>query len=424
MTHLLTIPVLATTSFFASAVTADTVTVCPTGCDYTSIQAAIDDASDGDVISLVGGPFDEGAEIDMRGKAITLKGDGKGSSPGNPAVSIQGQGTHRIIACRSGETSQTVLEDLIIIGGLGFGLGGGGLLIEGSSPTIKNCWFLENNIDDSMLGGGVLVNGGSPHFITPRFTENSVLFELSGSGGGMAIMNGGNVTMESPFFHLNSAHVGGGLYVGSGSSCSMTSPLPVLWSISFLFNTAYDVDSNGPLGYQPGLGGGLANFGEVTIQGSSDFTFGNNAAKGTSAMPGLGGGIYHQGTSLVVTEAKFEDNSAGKGGGVYAATSGADLKSTTFTSNSPNGVAGPNGPPPGLRGLPPVVAIDGCTIYGNGDGETDQQIDGVLVMHLGDNHISKHAPPSGCPSDLNGDGQVDAADLGLLLSAWGFCGTP
>ena len=83
--------------------------------DFSSIQAAIDAAEDGDVINLTDEVYEEGAEIDMRGKAITLKGDGKGSSPGNPAVSIQGQGTHRIIACRSGETSQTVSGNLELL---------------------------------------------------------------------------------------------------------------------------------------------------------------------------------------------------------------------------------------------------------------------------------------------------------------------
>ena len=29
--------------------------------------------------------------------------------------------------------------------------------------------------------------------------------------------------------------------------------------------------------------------------------------------------------------------------------------------------------------------------------------------------------PAGCPTDLNGDGAVDLADLLLLLSGWGPC---
>ena len=31
---------------------------------------------------------------------------------------------------------------------------------------------------------------------------------------------------------------------------------------------------------------------------------------------------------------------------------------------------------------------------------------------------------SACPADINGDGEVGADDLGLLLSAWGVCIIP
>ena len=30
-------------------------------------------------------------------------------------------------------------------------------------------------------------------------------------------------------------------------------------------------------------------------------------------------------------------------------------------------------------------------------------------------------PPAGNPADLNDDGLVDGADLGLMLGAWGLC---
>ena len=425
MHRYLMVPVLAFAGFTTSAATADTTTVCASGCDFTSIQAAIDAANDGDVINLTDSVYNEGAEIDMRGKAITLKGQTQG---GTAITCIESQYGYRIIACRSGETSATVLQNLYFSYGLGEGLGGGGLLIEGSSPTIENCTFLSNQIEFGMFGGGVLVNGGSPKFIKTYFSFNGpFLSDQVISGGGLAVINGGHVTMESPYFLQNRAQAGGGLYVGSGSSASLSVTLNEF--VNFVGNKAYALDSVNLPGEQPGLGGGIANFGDITIQGASSsgkgvFEFVSNVADGISGMPGLGGGIYHDGTSLVMSLTSFTLNHADKGGGVYTVTSGVDLESVVFTINSPNGVAGAPGSSPGLRGQPPVIAVNSCKIYANGDGEIDQQIDGLLVMHLGDNHISKHPPLSDCPSDLNGDGQVDAADLGLLLSAWGFCGTP
>ena len=41
------------------------------------------------------------------------------------------------------------------------------------------------------------------------------------------------------------------------------------------------------------------------------------------------------------------------------------------------------------------------------------------IVDMGAYEAASGAPP--CPSDLNGDGMTDGADLGLLLGAWGAC---
>ena len=35
--------------------------------------------------------------------------------------------------------------------------------------------------------------------------------------------------------------------------------------------------------------------------------------------------------------------------------------------------------------------------------------------------VSSNACAQGCPGDVNGDGQVDGADLAALLATWGSC---
>ena len=101
---------LATVALAFSSVTAsaDTITVCASGCDYTSINAAIDAASDGDVIQLAAETYFEGQVIDTLGKAITLRGvlDKKGE----PASVLDGAGSHRVLICESGEGAETVFE--------------------------------------------------------------------------------------------------------------------------------------------------------------------------------------------------------------------------------------------------------------------------------------------------------------------------
>ena len=66
---LFTAVALAVSSVTASA---DTITVCASGCDYTSINAVISVASDGDVIQLAAETYFEGEQIDTPGAAFCV----------------------------------------------------------------------------------------------------------------------------------------------------------------------------------------------------------------------------------------------------------------------------------------------------------------------------------------------------------------
>jgi len=52
-------------AFVSGACAADTYTVCPSGCNYTSIQAAIDDAQPGDTIIVRDGTYTENMVVDV-----------------------------------------------------------------------------------------------------------------------------------------------------------------------------------------------------------------------------------------------------------------------------------------------------------------------------------------------------------------------
>ena len=61
----------------------------------------------------------------------------------------------------------------------------------------------------------------------------------------------------------------------------------------------------------------------------------------------------------------------------------------------------------------PVTSCD--TFDLNGDGVVDANDLGALIASWGP------CGKKGCPADFNGDGRVDSADLGLLFSNWGPC---
>ena len=58
-------------------------------------------------------------------------------------------------------------------------------------------------------------------------------------------------------------------------------------------------------------------------------------------------------------------------------------------------------------------ASNDCPADINNDGQVDGADFGLLLSAWG--------PCPGCPEDLSGDGVVDGADVGLLLAAWGSC---
>jgi len=66
----------------------------------------------------------------------------------------------------------------------------------------------------------------------------------------------------------------------------------------------------------------------------------------------------------------------------------------------------------GTAGPPP------CPGDVDGDGDTDQSDLGILLADWGCDDAT-----NGCDGDLNGDDMTDQSDLGVLLADWG-CGIP
>jgi subtilisin family serine protease len=302
---------------------------------YPTIQNAIDNAGDGDIIEVSPGVYYEN-NISFGGLAITVKS----LDPTNPAIVDCFDGDVIIVndydtpfirrgfIFNSGEGADSILDGIAIRDGVvfgGFGMPGflkpgpaaadgspgldalGGAILCGtdwdgsgtpSSPTIRNCIITNCQVMGGVGGDG---NDGLPALPGPPIVP-------AGAGG-----NGGN---------SGEAH-GGGIYVSSGSN-----PLIQNCTIS---NCATLAGSGG--------NGGAGGLGAANVAGGA-------GGDGGNVMDFSGGGIY----------VEISSNPSIIGGTVSSCV--------TYLYNATPGIGGPGGlgVPQGANGS------DGLTGFGSGGG--------------------------------------------------------
>jgi predicted outer membrane repeat protein len=120
--------------------------VCPSGCQFTTLAAAIAAASNGDKIRLDAGTFEGGVTID---KDVSLIGSGAGETTitgPSPVVAIAGGAT-------------ATISSLTISGGsTGGGDGSGGGIANAGTLVLKDSTVSGNT---ALLKGGGIYNSGT-----------------------------------------------------------------------------------------------------------------------------------------------------------------------------------------------------------------------------------------------------------------------
>jgi parallel beta-helix repeat protein len=153
------------------------------GSQYETIQQAINDANDYDIIVVtIGAHTGTGNKnIDFGGKAISLRS----INPNDPDIIastiIDCQGSGRGFRFHSGEDTNSIVNGLTITNG-GNTYEGGAIHCFGSSPAITNCIIRDNITNDH--GAGIYCGYNSNPIITNCFI-NSNTFTSSGYGGGI-----------------------------------------------------------------------------------------------------------------------------------------------------------------------------------------------------------------------------------------------
>lgn len=216
--------------------------VCPSGCMYSSIQAAINAASSGGIITIGDGTYYE--NINFNGKAITVR-----SENGADATIIDGGNSGSVVTFNSGETASSILDGFTLQNGSASW--GGGVYSYNASPTVTNCNMQDNT---ASYGGGIACRGTSSMDISNcKISGNSANYYGGGifyyySYSGTTITNstisgnranyygGGMFTWRtSPTINsctisgnLASSYYGGGMFAYSNSFPTATNS--ILWA--------------------------------------------------------------------------------------------------------------------------------------------------------------------------------------------------
>jgi len=381
--------------------------------DYSTIQAAIDAASNGDEILVAPGTYSQFPfpVINPLGKQVRIR------ASGTPQETIINANWATGILCTNGEGPLTSIEGFMVQRSTG------GLLCEDSSPNIEDCVFENNGLSIHCTGGA-----------NPTFS-------------GCTITNATD-DINSVIYAIKIEHTGHPVFTNCAVTDNHTrlSPVSIYASATFT-NCAFSNNS-----CTDGYGGGACrtNISSNYAVMFTNCTFSENAAKGVD----YGGGAVHCDVNDNVTFSgcSFTGNvSSEDGGAIYKMAYDAAFPVINNCVISRN-VAGDDGG--GVycygEGLPP---ISGTSICGNvpnqisgtyddagGNSVDDTCLDGACCTNghcliadqddclayfgqwLGEGTTCDDSPcPTDCLGDANGDGEVNVNDILSVISVWGPC---
>jgi len=290
--------------------------------DYNTIQKAIDNANNGDVIEVKPGTYSE--NLDFQGKEITLRS----IEPLNKDIVfktiIDGGGNGPVITFQNGE-KESVIKGFTITGGRGrnveityegvvlkANVGGGILIKKNSSPTISNNIINSNSAE---IGGGVGV------FASKVYLKNNQLYDNSAeSGGGVGVFLSEEVFLKNNQMYNNNAEMGGGVGIISSivnleknqiKNCSAKKGGGVSVFASKVYlknNQLYDnsVEGSSVDGDDGGSGGGIVVF-------DSEAYLKNNRIKNNNGV--FGGGAHILNSEATLDKNWIKGNSSEESGG-------------------------------------------------------------------------------------------------------------
>ncbi|MGD8240973.1 MAG: right-handed parallel beta-helix repeat-containing protein [Armatimonadota bacterium] len=198
----------------------------PPGCDYATVQGAVDGAQEGDVIKVAQGVYIDVhqrsgmTQVVILTKGVTLRGgyttaDGFLDPPdpeGHPTTLDAQQQGRVVVIDRAGPT----VEGFTITGGAGYYSGGGVRMDDASGVVLRHNRIVGNSAEGD--GGAIFVNSASGQIVGNEVVDNTATW-----GAGLRIINDADVAVVGNEIGDNVAQIAaGGIDV---ACCGGSTPL-------------------------------------------------------------------------------------------------------------------------------------------------------------------------------------------------------
>ena len=277
-----------------------THSICAAGCDYTTIQIALDDPK-----------LAEDAVIEIRDPIHTEAG-----IVVNHPITFRGQGTDATIL-QAHEQREAAPERILLIE-------------EGAEVQIESISLRHGVPSNSEECGGAIMNHGS-------LTLTRVVVRDNDANAGGGICNRGELSLIDSSVSYNVANGIGPVGYTCGAGGGIKCERGTLTLVNSLINDNQSMDAD-PF-REVGVGGG------VHIACNCSATFTNSTISGNKSLK-LGGGIFVHGDLTLLNCTITENITKGEAGGVYI-SGHLDFMNTIIADNSGKGgsciVGGPGG---------------------------------------------------------------------------------
>ena len=231
-----------------------------------TIQAGINAANNGDTVLVAAGTYKE--NINFNGKAITVV-----SASGAVSTTIQGDGTTAVVLFANNENRSSVLNGFTITGGGTIPLPadyGGGVYIQGASPTILN-----NNIINNPC------HGVDVEFSGPLIQGNTISgTDSNGVNFGYCNFEGNGILLIGSSYSTHYPEVIGNTIVNNQHAVQYDGGGIELWDAEGSVIESNVIANNATTGQ----GGGIVSYNTDAMIIAQNLIYGNHAQYGAAGI--------------------------------------------------------------------------------------------------------------------------------------------